>query len=662
MNPLRKLPLLVPVLVLVAALAPAQDRHTVQSNQTLYSIARLYNVSVDQLRSWNNLETAAIRVGQDLVVKPAPRSGTNPGLNHFLYTVRAGDSLTGLSVKFDTPLETLRRINGVEPDQGLYVGQRLYIRRPVGVSFYTVQAGDTLGHVAALFNLGAAELTAINQLASDRLVPGRVLRVFKPSEVPLNHTVATIDTPAGIAALYGLSVAELQRLNGVEALRLSVGQVLKLRAYASASQTLLPSAAQQQALALKAAPAVSFPEATATTHVVQKGDTMLKITRAYSLRLQDLLAWNGLTADSGLRIGQTLNLGPAPAASPTAVPVALVSAPPVAAPLPKAAASVSFPEELPSFRDADQAKIKWESYVVLDRAIPVFEWNNDYYYWTHPGELSQPNRGYYENSWPSPLDAYQKARQLLGKFDALVDQKGPLSGILAGYTVVLDPGHGGLDPGAIVKSVDSQGKDSYITEHEYVYDIALRVYALLKRHGADVKLTVLAPNHLIRDTQPANNTLINEKNQVYNDFAFNQSDDNEAWPNGTQKGLDKRITVAERAFRNTAAGRRVFVSLHADNNPGSPLGTGVYALETKEGSIDNRSFAWAQKMVPFLGSDAYARTQNLAVLRGNDADFKVLVEVHNLASPEQSQAMRAGSSRQLSAQKIVRGMLEAFRP
>jgi LysM repeat protein/N-acetylmuramoyl-L-alanine amidase len=658
----------------------AQESHTVQANQTLYSIARLYNISVDQLRSWNNLDNETIRVGQALIVKPATKmSVVNPGLNPFLYTVRTGDTLTGLSVKFDTSVDTLRRINGVDSDQGLYVGQRLFIRRPVGIVFYTVQPGDTLGHVSALFDLAAQDLKAINQLASDTLVPGKVLRVFKPAEVPLTHTVAATDTPAGVAALYGLSVAELQRLNGADALNFRVGQVLKLRPYASASQNIFQSATEEQSLAQKAAP-VSFP-APAKTYVVQKGDTMLKVTRTFGVRLDQLLAWNGLTADSGLRIGQVLNVaapGSAPAAAPeaapaaVATPVALVAAPP----LPKADTTVSFPADpapaaapaasaasgdLPAFRDEDQAKIKWDSYVVLDRAIPVFEWNNDYYYWTHPGEVSQPNRGYYENSWPSPLDAYQKARQLLTKFDALIAQRPPLSSILKGYTFVLDPGHGGLDPGAIVKSVDSNGKDAYLTEHEYVYDISLRVYALLKRHGADVRLTVLAPNHLIRDTQPANNTLINEKNQVYNDLALNQSDDNDAWPNGTQKGLDKRVAIADRVFRNVPAGKRVFLSIHADNNPFSPLGTGVYALETRDGSVDSKSLTWGQKLLPYLGADAYARSQNLAVLRGNDADYKVLLEVHNLASEEQSQAMRAGSSRQLSAQKIVRGILEAFR-
>ncbi len=667
-------------LTVLAVTAFGQESHTVQANQTLYSIARLYNVSVDQLKEWNNLGTAAIRVGQSLVVKPAAQLAANPGLNPFLYTVRTGDSLSALAIKFDTPPEVLKKINSLD-DESLYVGQRVFIRRPVGITFYNSQPGDTVGHVAALFNIAPADLVAINQLGTSPLAAGRTLRVFKPAEVPLNHTVAAIDTPQGIAALYGISVVELQRINGEDALNLKVGQVLKLRSYASASQGVFASPALEQAIQKKVTTAISFPDAPAPaasapapTYVVQKGDTMLKITRANNLKIQDLLAWNNMTADSVLRVGQTLVLGPPSAAGSTAAatPVALATAAPkgnISFPdtptpvqtAPSATAPVSASDALPDFLDSDQAKIRWDSYVVLDKSIPVFEWNNDYYYWTHPGEVSQPNRGYYENSWPSPLDAYKKASQLLAKFDQLIDQKGPLSTILKGYTIVLDPGHGGLDPGAIVKAVDENGKDVYLTEHEYVYDIALRVYALLKRHGANVSLTVMAPNHLIRDTQPANNTLINEKNQVYADLTLNRSDSNDAWPNGSQGGLDKRVSIADKAFRGTAPDHRVFVSLHADNNPFSPLGTGVYALETREGSVDDRSLAFARKLVPFLGADAYARTQNLAVLRGNDADYKVLVEVHNLASGDQSEAMRAGSSRQLSAQKIVRGILEAFK-
>jgi len=627
-------------------LAYAQETHTVQTNQTLYSLSRLYNVPIDQLKVWNNLGASAIRVGQVLVVKPAAANTVvNPGLNPFLYTVRGGDSLSALALKFDISLDDLRRLNSLAPNQNLFTGERLYIRRPVGITFYTVSAGDTLSSLSGLFNISQKDLRNINQLATDSLAPGKILRVFKPSEVPLNHEVAASDTTAGIAALYDLTISDLMRLNpGLDVMH--TGQVLKLRSYASA-----------------AANTVFEPigtSATFSSYTVKSGDTLMAISRNTGVALEKLMSANGLDSSSIIRIGMKLNIGPGTAQG-TGSPSTL--------PSPKSA--VSFPEDpkapmantstLPDFRDADESSLKWDSYAVMDNGIPVFEWNNDYYYWTHPGALSQPNRGYYENSWPSPLDAYKKASQLYDKFNALIDQKLPLSGILSGFTIVLDPGHGGLDPGAIVKSNDGSGKDMWITEHEYVYDISLRMYALLKRHGAKVEMTVLAPNHLIRETKPANNTLINEKNQVYNDLGLNEGDDNEAWPAGTARGLEKRIAISDKVFSGVPAGKRIFLSLHADNNPSSPLGTGVYALETTAGGVDQRSKTFADKMLPFLGDNAYARTQNLAVLRGNNADYKVLVEVHNLASDQQSWAMRSGNSRQLSAQKLVRGLLEYFK-
>jgi len=626
-------------------LAFAQETHTVQSNQTLYSLSRLYNVPVDQLKVWNNLDASAIRVGQILVVKPAAANTVvNPGLNPFLYTVRGGDSLSALALKFDISLEDLRRLNSLAPNQNLYTGERLYIRRPLGISFYTVSAGDTLSALSGLFNISQKDLRSINQLATDSLAPGKILRVFKPSEVPLNHEVASCDTTAGIAALYDLTMSDLLRLNpGLDVLH--TGQVIKLRTFASAAaNTVFESTAAPAPL----------------SYTVKSGDTLLAISRSTGVALDKLMAANSLDSSSIIRVGMKLNILPGKARATNS-----------SSTLPVPKTTVSFPEDpkaplantstLPDFRDADESSLKWDSYAVMDNSIPVFEWNNDYYYWTHPGAVSQPNRGYYENSWPSPLDAYKKASQLYDKFNALIDQKLPLSGILSGYTVVLDPGHGGLDPGAIVKSNDGSGKDMWITEHEYVYDISLRMYALLKRHGAKVEMTVLAPNHLIRETKPANNTLINEKNQVYNDLGLNEGDDNEAWPAGTARGLEKRIAISGKVFNGVPAGKRIFLSLHADNNPSSPLGTGVYALETTAGGVDQRSKNFADKMLPFLGDNAYARTQNLAVLRGNNADYKVLVEVHNLASDQQSWAMRSGNSRQLSAQKLVRGLLEYFK-
>jgi LysM repeat protein len=50
--------------------------HTVEPKETMYSIARLYNITVDQLREWNKIEGNELKIGQSLIVaatqKPLP--------------------------------------------------------------------------------------------------------------------------------------------------------------------------------------------------------------------------------------------------------------------------------------------------------------------------------------------------------------------------------------------------------------------------------------------------------------------------------------------------------------------------------------------------------------------------------------------------------------
>jgi len=46
------------------------DQHLVRSGDTLYSISRAYNLTVDQLKSYNNLKTDVLSVGQVLTLRP----------------------------------------------------------------------------------------------------------------------------------------------------------------------------------------------------------------------------------------------------------------------------------------------------------------------------------------------------------------------------------------------------------------------------------------------------------------------------------------------------------------------------------------------------------------------------------------------------------------
>lgn len=100
---------------------------------------------------------------------------------------------------------------------------------------YTVRAGDTLSGIAARFGTTAAKLGALNGIKDLNLIyPGQVLKVTgtakpSPTSTSSSYTVRRGDTLSGIAAAYGTTVAALVRLNGIKNPDLIlVGQKLKL--------------------------------------------------------------------------------------------------------------------------------------------------------------------------------------------------------------------------------------------------------------------------------------------------------------------------------------------------------------------------------------------------------------------------------------------------
>ena len=620
----------------------AQEFHKVEPNQTLYSIARLYQITLADLMSWNTLKDARIRPGQVLVIKPA--FNLNLGSVGDTYVVQNGDTLESLAARFSLPKEDLVEFNNLSTDK-LTSGQRLAVRRPRPVEIYTVQAGDSLLGLSGRYSLSLEELRIINQLNGDSLQVGQSLRVTRPSNPPLTHKVENMDSLTGLALLYGMDKSALVRINNLSGETIYPGQVLKLKEYASADLRVgLPPVINSQ-------PNIAPPTpAPASTHQVVTGDTLYGLSRKYSIPVADLIKWNNLHSNT-LKVGQFLNLKKDDVIS--------VAPPVVTTPAPVRSQTTPV-ETLPAARPrANGENLTWEPFVVLDKDIPLFEWNNDFYYWTHPGQTTQPNRGYYENQWNSPLASYQKAKKLWEGFETLLEKRTPKSTQLKGITIVLDPGHGGLDPGAIVKSTDGLGDTLYITEDEYVYDIALRMVPLLKEHGAQVQLTILSPNHLVRDTTPASRTLIHEKNEIYNSLAKNRTNALEDWPVGGTRGLERRAEVAQELFTHLG-GEQVFISLHADNSPGTPRAAGVLFQEST-GSKEVTASRFAQILADNLGPGAYTKPRDLGVLRNNGAPNKVLVEVRNVAYQEHAWALRFANSRQMDAQNLVNGILAFYK-
>ena len=110
-------------------IASERVTHKVRSGESLSVIARRYKVSVKELQTWNRIsDPRKLRAGQTLTLfqSPAPkaakvRSGT------IRHTVRRGDSLWSIARHYDVRVKDLMRWNDLSKNAVIQPGQSITI-------------------------------------------------------------------------------------------------------------------------------------------------------------------------------------------------------------------------------------------------------------------------------------------------------------------------------------------------------------------------------------------------------------------------------------------------------------------------------------------------------------------------------------------------------
>ena len=199
------------------------DEYIVQKGDTLYGIASKFNTTVDNLKSINNLTTDSLSIGQVLKL-PSTTTSTNT------YTVKSGDTLYAIANKYNTTVDTLKSLNNLTSNT-LSIGQVLKLPGSsvsTDTNTYTVKSGDTLYAIANKYNTTVNDLKTLNNLTSNTLSIGQILKIPNSSSDNVTYTVQKGDTLYGIAEEFGTTVAELTKLNNLSTTALSIGQKLLL--------------------------------------------------------------------------------------------------------------------------------------------------------------------------------------------------------------------------------------------------------------------------------------------------------------------------------------------------------------------------------------------------------------------------------------------------
>jgi membrane-bound lytic murein transglycosylase D len=213
-------------------------KHRVAKGETLSQIAARYEVPVSVVTKSNELKNAnRIYIGMSLVI-PVPGSVAakeSPALKLVAYRVRSGDTLSAIASKTGVRMDQIRSWNKLKSDT-IYVGQSLVLKgpgtasTPVKTVNYTVKAGDTLGQIAVRYGTTITEIQRLNKVANaSSIYAGQTLTVPAKTVDFVTHTVKSGESLGLIAKRNKCSVDDIKRWNSLKSTVIHPGQKLKIK-------------------------------------------------------------------------------------------------------------------------------------------------------------------------------------------------------------------------------------------------------------------------------------------------------------------------------------------------------------------------------------------------------------------------------------------------
>lgn len=208
------------------------NTYVVQKGDTLYSIANKLGTTVSELKKENNLTSNTLQIGEVLRIptKEIYEEEEN------IYIVKKGDSLYSIANKYNTTVEELKRINNLTSNI-LSIGQVLKlpsdkannVEKEENTISYTVQKGDSLYSIARKYDTTIDRIKDLNNLTTNLLSIGQVLLIPTDTNLETTYTVQKGDSLYSIAKKYNTTVDRLKQLNNLTSNLLSIGQILIVR-------------------------------------------------------------------------------------------------------------------------------------------------------------------------------------------------------------------------------------------------------------------------------------------------------------------------------------------------------------------------------------------------------------------------------------------------
>lgn len=133
-----------------------EDVYTVKNGDSLYSIAKKYNVSIEALINANDLTSTQIYPNQVIVI---PVKVSNIGMYFEEYVIKPSDTLQIISESLNIPVELIIRYNDVSK---LVLGENQTVQIPKYYRTYVIENEDTLDKILNKTNMTLEDLVKAN--------------------------------------------------------------------------------------------------------------------------------------------------------------------------------------------------------------------------------------------------------------------------------------------------------------------------------------------------------------------------------------------------------------------------------------------------------------------------------------------------------------------
>lgn len=333
---------------------PAFVYHKVKRGDNLNNIAIKYAVSVDEIKTLNNLKNNALSFGKKLKVKSKDALSNSPIVEEKNvvsvvsstknYKVKNGDNLGAIAEKFEVSVVDIKKWNKLKSNN-ISVGDNIKIvtqervaaksrkdiksdkndivavndskntdksivtdnQQNTPTDFYVVQAGDNLSTIARKFNVSVDELKNKNNLTDNNIKLGAKLIITNNQVDTEKAVVATFDNQEytvvqgdnilNIAKKFKVSTSEIKEWNQLKDNNIQIGTKLVVAKNQSIASNDIASKNTTKGNSNK----------NAENYYVKHGDSLFSIAKKFKVTTTDIKQWNNINNEN-LKPGMKLKI------------------------------------------------------------------------------------------------------------------------------------------------------------------------------------------------------------------------------------------------------------------------------------------------------------------------------------------------------------------